>query len=240
MALDEALFRSILAGEERCLVRFYRWDRPNLSIGFAQSFGRAVGDTLAGRSGIPVVRRITGGKAVLHDREFTYAVAMPYALVRGENKSLRACYGVVAKSLTAALQRIGIAATRAGRRQDRPPSEICFRSSAEDEILVAGRKLVGSAQRRGRLGFLQHGSILLETGANSSPKTSDGPASRRDAVGLAEILKKTPSLGRIGRLFSQELALHLGLEAASGELPVGMARRLLAKHRSQEWVRRVP
>ena len=136
-------------------LRMYRWDPPTLSIGRNQGI-----DAIA-RPGVPVVRRPTGGQAVWHEHEVTYAVAAPIAVFG----SLRMAYRVIHTRLVAALRSLGIDALLAGDRpavrpSDRPTS--CFAAPVGGEILVNGRKLVGSAQVRRADAFLQHGSILLD------------------------------------------------------------------------------
>jgi len=136
-------------------LRLYRWDPPTLSIGRNQSL-----DAIA-RGTAPVVRRPTGGKAVWHEYEVTYAVAAPIATFG----SLRSAYREIHTRIATALRSLDVDAVLAEdcptvRPSDRPGS--CFACSVGGEILVRGRKLVGSAQVRRGKAFLQHGSILLD------------------------------------------------------------------------------
>jgi lipoate-protein ligase A len=151
MAIDEALLDRVLRSGGAFL-RLYRWDPPTLSIGRNQPWQDV---------DVPVVRRPTGGKAVWHEHDVTYAVAAPIDLFG----SLRNAYCEVHTRLAAALRSLGVDATLAPSRPTVRPSDgptSCFASPAGGEILVNGRKLVGSAQvRRGSV-FLQHGSILLD------------------------------------------------------------------------------
>ena len=143
-------------------LRLYRWDPPALSIGRNQPFSAAAYPDVA------VVRRPTGGKAVWHEHEVTYAVAAPIAAFG----SLRNAYCEIHTRIVRALRSLGVEAHLAshrptvrplrcaqGRLSDGPAS--CFAMSVGGEILVGGRKLVGSAQVRRGDAFLQHGSILL-------------------------------------------------------------------------------
>jgi lipoate-protein ligase A len=156
MAADEALLdRAIRSAGEggSAFLRLYRWDPPTLSIGRNQSIDVD--------PGVPVVRRPTGGKAVWHEHELTYAIAAPIALFG----SLRNAYCEIHKRLATALRSLGVDATLAPSRPAVRPSDgptSCFSAPVGGEILVAGRKLVGSAQVRRGDAFLQHGSILLE------------------------------------------------------------------------------
>lgn len=157
MATDEALLDDV-ARSGGAYLRLYRWDPPTLSIGRNQP---NVFES------IPVVRRPTGGQAVWHEHEVTYAVAAPISFFG----SLRDAYCEIHERLARALQTLGVGAVLADRPTVRPrptgsplgsdhPTS-CFASSVGGEILVNGRKLVGSAQVRKRNAFLQHGSILL-------------------------------------------------------------------------------
>ncbi|RIK91057.1 MAG: lipoate--protein ligase family protein, partial [Proteobacteria bacterium] len=145
MALDEALLASASAGAPPTL-RLYGWHGPWLSLGYAQPFDEAAAAACR-RAGVSVVRRVTGGRAVLHGRDLTYAVAAhESALPAG----LDASYRLVSDALIAALAAIGVAAERAAPAAAIAPGGAfdCFASAATDEIAVGGRKLAGSAQRR--------------------------------------------------------------------------------------------
>jgi len=159
MALDEALIGSVSAGAPPAL-RFFRWSPACLSLGRNQP-ARGLYDLDAIRSrGLDVVRRPTGGRAVLHDRELTYSVVVPADLLGGP----RRCYAAVNRALVRGLRRLGVDAAlqpRDGRRAAMPSLAPCFGDAAEGEVVVGGRKLVGSAQRRDGAVLLQHGSLLL-------------------------------------------------------------------------------
>jgi len=171
MAVDEALLASVIETGQPTL-RFYRWGGPWLSLGYRQRLGE---ERLAAcaRSGVGVVRRTTGGRAVLHGEDLTYAVvAREEALPAG----LAATYALVAGVLREALATLGVVAEPAPRpaTAERAEAFDCFAEPAADELCARGRKLIGSAQRRARGGVLQHGSIRL---------APDPPAVRR-AVGF--------------------------------------------------------
>jgi lipoate-protein ligase A len=111
-------------------------------------------------AGVGMVRRVTGGLAVLHGADLTYCLAAPEESLP---EGLRGSYRLVAAALVQGLRSLGVAVQPSGRRESGAPSSgfDCFEVPAEDEICVMGRKLVGSAQRRGRGAVLQHGSIRL-------------------------------------------------------------------------------
>jgi lipoate-protein ligase A len=172
MGVDEALLASAIAGA-RPTLRLYRWKGPWLSLGYGQRLAaerRAACDD----AGVGVVRRVTGGRAVLHGGDLTYAIA-----AREENlpPGLRATYELVAAALRAALLDLGIDARPVPGAAANPRSEAfdCFTEPGGHELCVGGRKLVGSAQRRSRGGVLQHGSI----------RVYPDPVSLRRAAGLA-------------------------------------------------------
>ena len=157
MARDHALALELPAGG--AALRLYRWDTPTLSLGRNEpTLGRYDPDLLL-RLGVPVVRRPSGGRCVLHWRELTYAVALPVSTL-----GARAAYRWINERLVAALVSLGVPAEiapRAGRVQP-PHAGPCFQGSTPGEVVARGRKLVGSAQVRIRRVLLQHGSILFE------------------------------------------------------------------------------
>jgi lipoate-protein ligase A len=151
MAMDEALLEEV-ACQGGAYLRFYRWDPPTLSLGRNQP--NAFYD-------VPIVRRPTGGQAVWHEHELTYAVVAPIALFG----SLRKAYCEIHTRLARALRALGVEAVLAPAHPPIRPSAhpaSCFATSVGGEILVNERKLVGSAQVRKHDAFLQHGSILLD------------------------------------------------------------------------------
>ncbi|HUG40237.1 MAG TPA: lipoate--protein ligase family protein [Longimicrobiales bacterium] len=175
MAIDRALLESVRDGAPPVL-RFYRWDPPTLSFGRNQPARGLYDRDLARERGIAFVRRPTGGQAVLHADEVTYAVVAPVAVIG----TPRAAYGTINRALVAGLRALGVPAHLAGTGGDRGAaspgggrtrpharagtgswSAACFREPAAGELVVRGRKLVGSAQRCERGVVLQHGSILV-------------------------------------------------------------------------------
>jgi lipoyl(octanoyl) transferase len=157
MAVDEALARCRAPGEGT--LRIYRWARPTLSFGRNQPARGRYDESVAPLIGAEVVRRPTGGREVLHDRELTYAIILPLRSLGG----LREAYAEVNAGLVDALRSLGVPAEAAPRR-GRPPGPeagACFAVAAPGEVTVGGRKLVGSAQARVEGSLLQHGSLLL-------------------------------------------------------------------------------
>ena len=188
MAIDaELLDRADGTGAR--FLRLYRFDPPCLSLGRNEPAAHYDHTEIA-RRGLDVVRRPTGGRAVWHEREVTYAVAAPVAAFG----SLRDAYHSIHERIAAALRSLGADASLAphqpppATRVDQPAS--CFATPVGGEVLVAGRKLVGSAQVRKRSAFLQHGSILLD----GSQEIIAAVSRRPQVVGAATTLSK--ELGR--------------------------------------------
>jgi lipoyl(octanoyl) transferase len=159
MAVDEALMQSVRDGGPAVL-RLYRWSPACLSLGRNQPARGAYASDRIADSGLQVVRRLTGGRAVLHDRELTYSVVIRDRALG----SPRAAYAAINRALVRALSVLGVPAhlqPRGAAHSAVPSLAPCFRDPAEGEVVVAGRKLIGSAQFRERGVILQHGSLLL-------------------------------------------------------------------------------
>jgi lipoate-protein ligase A len=159
MALDEALLRRARrTGEAVC--RVYTWREPTLSFGRNQATLGHYGAERARELGVAVVRRPTGGRAVLHHRELTYSVTAP----AGAEEPLRESYGRVNRLLLDALRTLGVDARLAAPagRAPVPSAAACFETPTVGELVLDGRKLAGSAQWRDEGAFLQHGSILVD------------------------------------------------------------------------------
>lgn len=164
MAVDEAILLGVLAGTSRPTVRFYDWAPPTVSLGYHQEADKEVDPALVRAQGWALVRRPTGGRAVLHRNEVTYAVIAPTTgrLAGGVNES----YAAISEALAAGLQKLGVAAElqrgSLSAASQREPANPCFASTSRYELSVHGRKISGSAQVRREGALLQHGSILLK------------------------------------------------------------------------------
>ncbi len=159
MGLDEALLRAAIESGHATL-RFYRWQGAWLSLGYAQRRLPSAAQGAYEAANIGVVRRTTGGRAVLHGADLTYSIAAPASWLQ---PGLRGSYDQIASALLDAIASLGLdVAQRAGASGGTSaPDFDCFAQPAQDEICVAGRKLIGSAQRRSGGAVLQHGSIRL-------------------------------------------------------------------------------
>ncbi len=160
MAIDYSLLRRAQRGDA-CL-RLYRWSPACVSFGRNEAALRRYDRDKIQRLGLDTVRRPTGGRAVWHEHELTYAVAAPLKTFG----SLQQTYQTIHHMLATALTDIGVLVAHAdsARNAEALHAGPCFSSPVGGEILVGGRKLVGSAQLREGEAFLQHGSILLDGG----------------------------------------------------------------------------
>ena len=158
MALDEALMTRARQTDEWTL-RVYAWSAPTISLGRNQSAMRHYDRERIRRQGLAVVRRPTGGRAILHHREITYSVTGPALHAGSERES----YGRITRLLVRALENLGVRAAVAPRRERAraPDATPCFERPGEGELTFEGRKLAGSAQWRSDGALLQHGSILV-------------------------------------------------------------------------------
>lgn len=148
------------------VIRFYQWDTPTVSLGHNQNAEKAIDSKYCQDQKIPIVHRPTGGRAVLHSEELTYAVISNDLSLFGD--SIRDGYLRIGHALKTGIARIGIHSKLAKgvkktaltfREGNKKP---CFISPSRAELLVNNRKIAGSAQRRLKRAFLQHGSIPLE------------------------------------------------------------------------------
>jgi lipoate-protein ligase A len=162
MAVDDAILDSVAAGDSPPTIRVYTWSPPCLSLGYGQNAADADLDRIADR-GWQIVRRPTGGKAILHTNELTYSLALPdqHPIAAGD---IIESYRRISQALLFALEQLGADPHSERRSSSQPiqrPGAVCFEVPSHYEITVGGRKLVGSAQMRRKGGLLQHGSLPL-------------------------------------------------------------------------------
>jgi lipoate-protein ligase A len=238
MARDHALAESLEAGH--ALLRFYTWARPTVSLGRNEP-GRGLWDLdRLAVEGIDLVRRPTGGRAVFHHRELTYAVVAP---AEGPG-SMRALYRSVNDALVVGLARFGVPAVLAPRRgrAASPGAGPCFREPAEGEIVVEGRKLVGSAQVRLGHTLLQHGSLLVEDDQDRLHLLQRGPRTPGLDVGvtcLADWVDVLPDMAQLANtlasVFSEVIPGDWHALEGGPNLNDALESRLEAHYRSPEW-----
>lgn len=175
MALDQTLLEQVGRSQQPAL-RFYRWREPTLSLGYFQHLSER--STHRPSQSCPLVRRSTGGGAILHDREVTYSVCVP---IRDRiSQQAAGLYRSIHDAIRRALATFTVVADRfaetpqAHRPATDPPPFLCFQRRTAEDLIVAGYKVVGSAQRRAAGAVLQHGSILLA----ASPAAPELPGIR--------------------------------------------------------------
>lgn len=189
MALDEALLQTA-AESGRASLRFYAWEPATLSLGYFQSVGAVESDPLL--ASLPLVRRPSGGATLVHHLEVTYALVLPTGPpFRGDEPWPRRMH----RAIVAALADLGVAADLAS---DETPTDspLCFLHVTPADVVIAGHKIVGSAQRKHRGGVLQHGAILLER----SPSTPALP-------GILELTGRRPSALDVADAVADRLAV---------------------------------
>ncbi|UCE17483.1 MAG: lipoate--protein ligase family protein [Gemmatimonadota bacterium] len=216
MAVDETLLGMVLSGHRPTTVRVYGWRPRAISVGYGQPVLKDIDIEKCVREGVDIVRRLTGGRAVLHDEEVTYSVVAPEN-GPGIGGTITETYRRIGLALICGLKHVGLEAnlhraTSIGRHN---PS--CFSSAGRYEIVYRGKKLIGSAQRRLDGVILQHGSLLTGSGYRDLARflRSDGPptpvgTSMGQVTTLSEVLGDKPQFDTICD------ALRRGFEEAFG------------------------
>lgn len=234
MALDVALMaRARRTGDT--VIRVYGWSSPTLSFGRNQRTAGAFHASTIASAGVGVVRRPTGGRALLHHREITYSVTAP------ATAPLPATYAHINALVVNALGRLGVPVTVAPRTTPAlaPGATPCFAEPAAGELVVDGRKLVGSAQWRDAGALLQHGSILLDDDQRRiDALTSASPVEVPPPATLRAILGRVPGLDEMAAclLAAAQALADPGARAFEVERPVlDEAYRLSERYRSDEW-----
>lgn len=233
MRRDAALLRAARAGAPPVL-RVFAFSPPGITVGANQVPERELDLARCAADGIPWAIRPTGGRAIFHAEEWTYALAMPLG-AGGWDGNPAAAYAWTSALIAASLTRLGVPAAleahhargaRVGPRARNGPAAPCFASTARHEVVIGGRKLVGSAQRRTDNALLQQGSVLLGPGHLRLADYLALPASQREPVrealaaasaSAASWLGPAPPLER----WADALAAELGpgsvrVEGASG------------------------
>ena len=203
MALDHALARCLAPGHG--VVRFYSWSPHTVSFGRNEPALGVYDPEVAAREGLGLVRRPTGGRAVLHAHEVTYSVALPVRALGG----LRSAYLRINEGLVQGLQALGAPAEiSTGGSVVGPDAGPCFQVPAPGEVVLGGRKLVGSAQVRMGEVILQHGSVILDGDQSPLARVGGGLQDPTPPATLAGVLGPVTWGGVAGAL-AEALALAL-------------------------------
>jgi len=244
MAVDETLAEAVAAGASPPVVRLYRWAPPCLSLGASQPFGVADAAFCAA-AGVDIVRRPTGGRAVLHHVEVTYLVAAPLG-VAPLGHDLQGVYRRICEALVVGLRRLGVDASLAGAETGPPVRPVeaipCFVGPAAGEVVVGHRKLVGSAMRRVGDAVLQHGAVLLGWDGRLQAGClglADDTVLRAAVVTLEDVLGVVPSAHAVAEALAAGFAESLGvaLERSAMNADEERRARLLEqeRYRNQRW-----
>jgi len=255
MAIDEAILEAASQGLTPPTLRLYSWQPACLSLGYAQPVGDANRCELE-RRGLDLVRRPTGGRAILHIDELTYSVCGPVDEVRLRGGVLHS-YRVLSSALLRALELLTINAQAdakgAGNQDGKSPNPVCFEVPSNYEITVNGKKLIGSAQARRKGGVLQHGSLPLKgdlsrvvqvlsfpnPGARkaATKRLLDRATTVERALALAE--QNTPTWEQAAQAFIQAFQEILNLELISSPLThteqVRAQKLLVEKYANNNW-----
>lgn len=238
MAVDEALLAGVEAGESVPTIRVYGWSPACISLGHSQRAARELDFARVRESGYDVVVRATGGRAVLHIGELTYSIiASPESEAWCPTQALS--YRTISQAVAQALAEEGFGVSLDRGYPVEKPRELramtpCFSSTARSEVVWGDRKVVGSAQRRLRGAFLQHGSILVSRDHRKMVDCLNLDADKRgryleildrNAVSLEEALGRPLSWSELADGFEKRLAAALGIDAAyAGLTPAETAR----------------
>ncbi len=241
MAADEAILRTFNE-ESLPVLRLYTWSPPALSLGYFQKISRIHFEKLE-HLGIVPVRRMTGGRAVLHFGDLTYSI------ISGTDEipvGVSASYRYFCQGLLIGFRRLGIDGNLGSERSGRSGPDACFAVSTGADIVYKGRKFVGSAQKRVGSTLLQHGSILLSSQLETlgcifeSSGARDREAMNGKITCLDDILKRKVDPEEIARAIVEGFAEALGIEFIPGSLTMdemNVAHRFVDKYR---WTRRNP
>ena len=167
MAIDEAIFTGCQEKKAPPTIRIYGWTPPAVSLGYFQKAENAVDLEVCKRNGVDVVRRLSGGRAVLHHHELTYSVICREG-TPPLGSSVLETYKTISECLISTLKGLGLQVQWVASRdkqaavQEKDKTASCFSSPSWYEITVEGKKICGSAQKRGDGVLLQHGSLLIE------------------------------------------------------------------------------
>ncbi|MGV3064663.1 lipoate--protein ligase family protein [Staphylococcus simulans] len=257
MAMDEALLNFVSRGEIDPVIRFYTWDPATLSIGYFQRLKKEIDIDKVKEKGYGLVRRQTGGRGVLHDKELTYSVIVPESHPKMP-KTVTEAYRVISQGLLEGFKLLGFDAYFAvpkskeeREKLKQPRSSVCFDAPSWYELVVEGRKIAGSAQTRQKGVILQHGSILKDIDIddlfdmfifkNERLKDKMKQAFIDKAVAINDISDKVVSLEEMEAAFEKGFQKGLDINFKPLELTKEQqteVKELAEKYKSDEWTYR--
>ena len=228
MACDEALLNKINK-ESSAIFRFYNWSEPTISLGYFQNYVTFT-SKFTHLCNLAIVRRQTGGGAIIHDKEITYALIMP-AESELYRQGAMSAYILAHTAIARVMEQLGVHLDLRPKSLDymriKSEPDFCFARPCPTDLICPVGKMVGSAQRRLPGAFLQHGSIML---ANRFP---DQPM-----AALSELTKNIPSQQELEILIVKELEVLLGMKFERREFmadEMEEAEKLVDKYRSERW-----
>lgn len=228
MAVDEAVMESSGRGDTPPTLRLYGWDPACLSLGYAQSYSDVDTNRLQAR-GWEVVRRVTGGRAILHVDELTYSIAAPTDEIRFRGTILES-YHRLAEALILAVHTLGLPVQM---EENVPPSNspkgpVCFEVPSAYEIVIHGKKIIGSAQARKKEGILQHGTFPLIGDLSRITQVLAFPDEKSRETAAQKLLSRAVTAQSIlnteipwqtaAAAFSSAFEKSLGIELQEGDL----------------------
>ena len=241
MAIDEAIMIAHREGLVSPTIRFYQWSPPAVSLGYFQDLKKEIDIDACQDMGIDIVRRPTGGKAVLHDKELTYSFVIKedHPLV---NDSILETYKKISRGIIKGLSYLGVKAALVPVREKLKNDSlnkgknskilhpdiksICFSVPSQYEVQVDGKKILGSAQvRKGGI-VLQHGSLLIKLEKDKLFSVFNFPSvqvreklkSRLNATSLEEILKKKIGFSELSEVLTRGFEEEFGVKLVKGKL----------------------
>jgi lipoate-protein ligase A len=224
MAIDRALLALHANGKSLPTLRLYQWQPPGVSLGYFQR-QHDLDLEACRRLGYEVVRRPTGGRAVLHLNDLTYAVIAGTA--EGMPSAVSAAYNLLAQGLLHAFRLVGIAVGMGREQRDSHLNDVCFLRCTRGAIVHQKKKLVGSAQTWHASSLLQHGSIIVKPQVEAwlalikrGDESLEAVRARLTArlTSVEEILGRAPKLVELKEAIRQGMAQALGVEFQSEEL----------------------
>lgn len=220
MALDRAVQLAREEGSAPPTLRLYRWSRPTVTLGRFQSAGD-VSVSACEASGVDVVRRFTGGRAVLHDDEVTYSVVA--STEDGVPRGVAASYRHLSAALVSAYNLLGVDAQMSTGGAVSVSSPACYLLNTQADLSLGSSKLSGSAQVWAGSTVLQHGSFTRSRNVERDAlvlglTAAESDLMRRHAVVLADVVKSTPSYSTIESAVIRAFEQALSVELRHGEL----------------------
>lgn len=254
MAFDEALLNFVSRGEIDPVIRFYTWNPATLSVGYFQRLTKEIDTAKVKALGYGLIRRQTGGRGVLHDKELTYSVIVPESHPNMPS-TITEAYRVISEGLLEGFKFLGFDAYFAIPRSEeereklkQPRSAVCFDAPSWYELVVEGRKIAGSAQVRQKGVILQHGSLLQDVDIdelfdlfifkNDRLKDKMKQAFVDKAVAINDIAERHISIAEMESAFEAGFKKGLDIEFKPLKLTPSQLQEvdeLIIKYKSDEW-----